>query len=223
MASGVYDVPKTLKPPTMLRMGAEAVRSFIGTFEGGRGVDGSGWKRLRGPAGANAAQTALENAMADVLGWVETINVDELPPERLQLVGELDTDFCEEQRGKQFVDGVAVETEYLTRTLPWYANMLEEWADELDGGQGRARSGARRKRRVTGKPTDQSLTPRQTEAVGLFYEHKGNIAAAARAMGVHRKTFDQHRRAGFRKLGKKKPPKTKTQRLPTDRRGQPTV
>lgn len=78
-----------------------------------------------------------------------------------------------------------------------------------------------RRNRVIRDATPRRPTPRQLEAVQLFGEHKGNKAAAARAMGVHRKTFDQHYKAGLKNVDLKSLPQPKTRRLPTDRRGQP--
>jgi hypothetical protein len=62
----------------------------------------------------------------------------------------------------------------------------------------------------------------QTEAVQLVGEHKGNIAAAAKAAGKSRAAMDKLYRKGITKLGKKAIEHA-TQKLPTDRRGQETI
>lgn len=84
-------------------------------------------------------------------------------------------------------------------------------------GQG----GRLRSRRPARSP--KQLTAKQTEAVHLVGEHKGNVSAAARAMGRDPKTVRQHYEAGMKKLGKAGVPLGKTKRLTHDRRGQPDV
>lgn len=89
----------------------------------------------------------------------------------------------------------------------------------VDKRKGRQRQ--TRQRQAEPRP----LTPRQSEAIQLAGECKGNLAKAARQMGVDRKTFVQHYKAGLAKLGTKAagPNRMKPQKLPTDRRGQANI
>jgi predicted DNA-binding protein (UPF0251 family) len=77
------------------------------------------------------------------------------------------------------------------------------------------------------KPQNRKLTALQKEAVHLFTEHKGNKAAAAKAMGKDRKTFCQHYDAAHKKLESfalgKTIAKHKGRQLSTDNRGQANV
>ena len=77
----------------------------------------------------------------------------------------------------------------------------------------------RKRRRQTPK-APAPLTPRQAEAVHLVGEHKGNMAAAARAAGVSRTAIEKLYRKAMEKLGKKAVERIKTQALPIDKRGQ---
>jgi predicted DNA-binding protein (UPF0251 family) len=77
-----------------------------------------------------------------------------------------------------------------------------------------------RKRRRKAPKQPVPLTPRQAEAVHLVGEHKGNMAAAARAAGVSRPAIEKLYRKAMGKLGKKAVEKIKTQALPIDKRGQ---
>jgi len=81
----------------------------------------------------------------------------------------------------------------------------------------------RRRRRPPMNPKGRPLTAKQTEAVQIVGECKGNYAEAARRVGKDRKTVEQHYRAAMRKLGKIVLPKPKLRALPQDRRGQPNV
>jgi DNA-binding NarL/FixJ family response regulator len=69
----------------------------------------------------------------------------------------------------------------------------------------------------------KQLTARQVEAAHVVGECKGNLAEAARRMGLDRKTVSQHYRAALRKLGKTALPTPKTGRLLRDRRGQESM
>ena len=75
----------------------------------------------------------------------------------------------------------------------------------------------RRKKRSSDKV--KPLTPRQSEAIQIVGECKGNFADAARRMGLDRTTVKQHYDAGMKKLGRK-PIQHGTQSVPFDRRGQ---
>jgi hypothetical protein len=88
-------------------------------------------------------------------------------------------------------------------------------------GEGAGRQPKRKRRRATTRrPTP--LTAKQTEAMQLVAEHKGNIAAAARAAGKSRAAMSNLYKKATAKLGKKAI-KHFTQRLPTDVRGQETI
>jgi len=86
-----------------------------------------------------------------------------------------------------------------------------------------ARSKRRRKRRRQSEKKTVPLTQEQTEAVFLIGEHKGNIAAAARAAGKSRPAMDKLYKKALKKLGKGAVEKMKTQPLPLDKRGQVDV
>jgi hypothetical protein len=81
----------------------------------------------------------------------------------------------------------------------------------------------RRKRRRATAWKDRPLTPAQVEAMSLVGEHKGNVAAAARAAGKSHQAMSKLYNKALKKLGQKAPPKAKTRRLPRDERGQETV
>jgi hypothetical protein len=83
-----------------------------------------------------------------------------------------------------------------------------------------AKQTAKRRRRE-GEPRVTALTPTQAEAVHLVGEHKGNIAAAARAAGRKRQAMNKSYKTAMKKMGKSAVrEKGKTRALPTDRRGQ---
>jgi hypothetical protein len=90
----------------------------------------------------------------------------------------------------------------------------------VTGVGARAAERGRRRRSSPRKPTP--LTPKQTEAMQLVGEHKGNIAAAARNAGKSRAAMGKLYKKATTKLGKKAV-KHFTQRLPKDSRGQETV
>jgi DNA-binding CsgD family transcriptional regulator len=81
------------------------------------------------------------------------------------------------------------------------------------------RRGGGRKRKPS---VDRPLTEKQTEAVQIVGESKGDIAAAARRLGRNPKTIRQHYNAAMGKMGKTVV-KHATQRLPSDRRGQANI
>ncbi len=67
------------------------------------------------------------------------------------------------------------------------------------------------------------LTGKEAEAVHLVGEHKGNISAAADAVGISRQAMKKRYDKAMKKLGKAALPKPKTESLPSDRRGQANV
>jgi molybdenum cofactor biosynthesis enzyme len=79
----------------------------------------------------------------------------------------------------------------------------------------------KRRRRASARKA-VPLTAKQTEAMQLVGEHKGNIAAAARAAGKSRAAMAKLYTKACHKLGTKAV-KQATHRLPIDRRGQATV
>jgi predicted DNA-binding protein (UPF0251 family) len=86
----------------------------------------------------------------------------------------------------------------------------------------KARPPRKRRRARPRKPAP--LTPEQVEAVLLVGEHKGNFTAAAKAAGKSRQAMQKLFNKANKKLGKKIVEKVaKTQRLPTDQRGQVNV
>jgi hypothetical protein len=108
-------------------------------------------------------------------------------------------------------------------------NHLEwEWCRIEKGNEARtkkAKPGTQKGRRRRGKtPRKPSpLTEKQTEAMQLVGEHKGNYTAAGKAAGKSRQAIQKLYQKATKKLGKKSVELWKTQRLPTDRRGQVNV
>jgi hypothetical protein len=82
-----------------------------------------------------------------------------------------------------------------------------------------------RRRRRQAPRQAHPITPKQTEALQLVGEHKGNITAAAKQAGKSPAAMSKLYHKACRKLGEKasKAQKVKTQRLPHDRRGQVAV
>jgi DNA-binding CsgD family transcriptional regulator len=93
--------------------------------------------------------------------------------------------------------------------------------DGTQGGQAGKPNRSRRRRRKT-DAAPRPMTAKQTEAVQIVGECKGNFSEAARRLGVSPKTVREHYQAGLRKLGRKAV-KHATQRLPSDRRGQDSI
>lgn len=83
-------------------------------------------------------------------------------------------------------------------------------------------SGAFRQPKKRRRPQNRPLTEAQTEAVQVVGECRGNIAQAAKNLGKDRSTVAELYRKGMQKLGRSAL-KPKTQRLPEDRSGQPSV
>jgi hypothetical protein len=82
-----------------------------------------------------------------------------------------------------------------------------------------------RRRRRQAPRQAHPVTWKQTEALQLVGEHKGNITAAAKQAGKSRVAMSKLYNKALCKLGEKAPKaqKVKTQRLPHDRRGQVAV
>ncbi len=82
------------------------------------------------------------------------------------------------------------------------------------------KSQRKRKRRRQSVKKIVPITARQLEAAQLVGEHKGNVAAAAAAVGISRTAMKKRYDKAMGKLGKKAMDMVKTQSLPTDSRGQ---
>jgi hypothetical protein len=80
-----------------------------------------------------------------------------------------------------------------------------------------------RRRRRKGNRKTRPLTAKESEAVHIVGEHKGNITKAAEEIGVSRQALTKRFKAAHKKLGTKAMPKPKTKPMPTDRRGQETT
>jgi hypothetical protein len=96
------------------------------------------------------------------------------------------------------------------------------WQRMLRVGQRPADKPARRTRRGTKPRKPRPLTGRQVEAVQVVGECKGDIAKAAKRLGLHRKTVAESYKAGLTKLGKVAV-KHGTRLFPRDRRGQEDI
>jgi hypothetical protein len=103
--------------------------------------------------------------------------------------------------------------------LEWWGQLLAALGSEK---KPRKRNGKKRRRVTARKPTP--LTAKQTEAIQLVGENKGNVSAAARAAGKSRQAMQKLYEKGMRKLGRSAAPlKRKTEQLPIDKRGQDVV
>jgi hypothetical protein len=91
----------------------------------------------------------------------------------------------------------------------------------LDSAEAAQLLPATRKRRAGKPPKPRPLTARQTEVIQIVGNCNGNIAKAAKRLGLNRKTVDEAYRAGMGKLGKTVvTSRDKTRLLARDRRGQ---
>ena len=91
---------------------------------------------------------------------------------------------------------------------------------QVDSGKQPIHKLKRRRRKSDAQPN--ALTPRQLEAMQIVGECKGNMAEAAKRIGRHRKTVQQHYQAALAKLGRTAV-KHATQQPTLDRRGQETM
>lgn len=83
-------------------------------------------------------------------------------------------------------------------------------------------NGSNRKRR-RGRNKERALTAKQSEAVHIVGEHKGDFTAAAKVLGVSRQALAKRYKIAYEKLGKKAMPRHKTTAIPTDRRRQENI
>jgi hypothetical protein len=114
----------------------------------------------------------------------------------------------------------SVISEGLLHTLDRALSDLRQLAAPTRSDKRRRRSKHRRSPPKKPRP----LTEKQTEAMQLVGEHKGDITAAARAAGKSRQAMAKLYQKACAKLGqsvREKAPQTR--RLPTDRRGQITL
>jgi hypothetical protein len=93
---------------------------------------------------------------------------------------------------------------------------------ECDGARPAGGGAGKRRRRQANRPP-VPLTEKQVEAMELVGQHKGDVAAAARAAGKSRAAMMKLYGKALKKLGRKAPPAHRTQRLPTDIEGQDVV
>ena len=96
-----------------------------------------------------------------------------------------------------------------------------ELIPEAGAEPGDGKTATKRKKRATSPRKSRPLTPRQTEVIQIVGECKGNIAEAARRLGIDRKTVDEAYKAGMAKLGKDVCRLKKSDRvIARDKRGQ---
>jgi hypothetical protein len=128
-----------------------------------------------------------------------------------------DDDYLDQldRRARWLFDELRIDLEQLAAEV---SVDLHQWREPDE----RRQTPKRKHRRRATPRKSIPLTPEQTEAMQLVGEHKGNIAAAARAAGKSRAAMDKLYRKAMAKLGKKTV-KHFTQRLPTDARGQETI
>ena len=93
---------------------------------------------------------------------------------------------------------------------------------EAAGGRRKRQGAGKRKTHKRASVVSKPLTPRQVEVMQIVAECKGDLAEAARRLGLDRKTVMQHYTAAEKKLGKAAV-KHATCALPRDRRGQAHV
>ena len=98
---------------------------------------------------------------------------------------------------------------------------LDVALEAMESAAGGKRGKPQKKRRRQREPSE--LTDKQLEAAQIVGQHKGNIAAAARALGKDYKTVQQHYERAMEKMGKNVLPKPKTRSLSRDKRGQEMI
>ncbi len=91
------------------------------------------------------------------------------------------------------------------------------------GGGAEKPTTKKRKRRRQAAKGPTPITSKQTEALQLVGEHKGNVTAAAKAAGISRTAMTNRYNKALAKLGKKAVKQIKTQALPTDHHGHSTI
>jgi DNA-binding CsgD family transcriptional regulator len=96
------------------------------------------------------------------------------------------------------------------------------WARSAESASSDSQEQPKTRRRRRTEKKEQPLTEREAEAVHQVGDHKGNLAAAARVMGVSYQRVQYLYRRAMKKLGRRAA-KTKTVPLPVDRRGQTVV
>lgn len=112
----------------------------------------------------------------------------------------------------------------VNRTLPVDQQAVDEWASPVREwfAAGIKSLKPSKRRRRQGDPKQVALTPKQTEAVQIYGECKGNFAAAARRLGIDRKSFKERYDAAAGKLGSKAVKHATTQ-IASDKRGQSDI
>jgi predicted DNA-binding protein (UPF0251 family) len=128
-------------------------------------------------------------------------------------------------RGFRGYGAAAIEVYFFEMRDLWGASLeaLRLLSTSLDQDTPAAtRKFPKRRRRVSTRK-ETRLTPQQTEALYLVGEHKGNIAAAARAAGISRTAMAKRYRKALVKAPEAKMGKIKTRGLPHDKRGQVDV
>lgn len=100
---------------------------------------------------------------------------------------------------------------------------LNEVKADLGGATGKAKGNRKRKRRRRKTPQKpRPLTEKQTEAILIVAECKGNLAEAAWRLGIDRSSLKERYEAACKKLGRRAV-KAMTKSIPVDRRGQEDV
>jgi predicted DNA-binding protein (UPF0251 family) len=116
------------------------------------------------------------------------------------------------------------EADAITRLLDYLPVLERELQSQLvdatdeRNSPGTKRQRRKRRRRKSGA-APRPLTAKQTEAAQIVGECKGNLAEAARRLGIDRKTLQERYEGALSKLGRQAV-KHRVQSLPLDRRGQ---
>jgi predicted DNA-binding protein (UPF0251 family) len=180
------------------------------------------------------AQAVLD--MMDRLGFVEDSETDENSfPRGAERGGPLCKTVDELQKAFAFghlpargaILWKALKHYYCERSPDVYekADAFREWLETLkesDALADRKKPRAPSRRRRVSPRKAVPLTGKQSEAMHLVGEHKGNITRAAKAAGKSRQAMKKLYEAACKKLGRAAHPSPKTRRLETDARGQET-
>lgn len=181
-----------------------------------RAADAAIWASTTG-AEADTARDRLCAATSAIVAACESRKWHDLRPD-LNGYREAFLAAREARGGKQYESVKAALRDLLTEALREKRRLCLSALDLLAC---RSNKIPRTRRRAASRPP-APITQRQAEAVQMMGEHKGNHAAAARAMGISASALRKLYEKAMRKVPVHSQ-KALERRLPLDRRGQPNV